>query len=141
MSALLTEKPHSFGKRGMALLAALAATVAMLFAMAAGSVSSANAESFGENTTLGPNGQMHSPIGQAGDLWLLSSYSPNRANCVALLGYYGEQLDSWVCAGAGTTAWYQVAESRPFGYYRAAVKNNNMSQSGTFTGHTYCCQP
>jgi hypothetical protein len=141
MSALLTEKPHSFGKRGMALLAALAATVAMLFAMAAGPVSSANALSFGENTTLGPNGQMHSPTGQAGDLFLLSSYSPNRAHCVALLGFYGEQLDNWVCAGSSSTSWYSVAEWRPPGYYRAAVKNNNMSQSGTFTGYTYCCQP
>jgi hypothetical protein len=113
----------------------------MLFAMAAGPVSSASAERYCDGVTLGPNGQCHLPVGQAGNLSLLSSYSPDRANCVALLGYYGEQLDSWVCAKAEISPWYAVASWRPFGYYRAAVKNNNLNQSGLFVGYYYCCRP
>jgi hypothetical protein len=141
MSAHPTEEPHSFGKRGMVLLAALAATVAMVFGMAAGPVSSANAETFCGGVTLGPNGQCHLPVAQAQDIFAISSYSAERANCVALLGYYGEQLDSWVCAKAGASPWYVTPLSKPFGFYRAAVKNNSLSQSGKFNGYVYCCNP
>jgi len=121
-------------------LVTLAATVASAFFMAAGPVSSANATWFCFEVTLGPNGQCHSPQSQAGDMWVLKSYSPDRAHCIALLGYYGEQLDSWSCAGKGNDQYYEVAPWRPFGYYRAAVKNNNLSQPGTFYGNTYCCR-
>lgn len=141
MLAPLTEKPQSLTKRGRFLFAALVSTVAMASALVAGPISSASADPFCANVNLGPNGQCHLPHAQAGNLSILSSHSPNRANCVALLGYYGEQLDSWVCAAAGTSPWYYVASWRPFGYYRAAVKNNSLSQSGNFTGFYYCCRP
>jgi hypothetical protein len=139
MSEPLTEEPHSLGKRGMVLLAVLAATVVMVLAVVAGPVSSANAETFCGGVTLGPNGQCHLPHAQAQDIFAISSYSPDRANCVALLGYYGEQVDSWVCAPKESSPWYVMAPWRPFGYYRAAVKNNNLSQSGQFNGYVYCC--
>lgn len=141
MLAPQTEPTLALGKRGRVILATLAAAVAVSFAMIAGPVSPAKATQFCTNVDLGPNGQCHLPHAEAGNMSILSSYSPNRANCVALLGYYGEQLDSWVCSGAGTSPWYFVASWRPFGYYRAAVKNNNMSQPGNFSGFYYCCRP
>lgn len=142
MSALLTEVPRSPSKRSMALLAALAATVAMTVGLAAGPVSSANADiGWCSGVTLGPSGQCHMSIAQAGDYVAVNAHGHERAACVAPLGYYGEQIDSWVCAPAYTSAWYYMPAWRPFGYYRAAVKNNNTKQPGQFQGNVYCCRP
>lgn len=135
-----TPMSRSSGRRRGAALAAVALLAAAIATLAMGPVSPAKATLFCGGVTLGPNGQCHSPKSEAGDLNILSSYSPDRANCVALLGYNGEQLDSWVCAAKGASPWYVTSPSRPFGYYRAAVKNNNMSQSGTFNGYYYCCR-
>jgi len=140
-AALLTDKSRSLGRRGKLLVATLAATVASAFAMAAMPVSSANAAYFCYYVTIGPNGQCHLPQSLAQDIWIIKSHGVERASCVALLGYYGEQLDSWVCAAAGHDSSYTVAPWRPFGYYRSAVKNNNLSKSGQFYGEIYCCNP
>jgi len=136
-AALLTGKSRPLGRRGMMLMTALAATVASAIAMAVGPVSSANAWPYCQNVTLGPNGQCHLPQEKAGDIKYLSSLSQDRAHCTALLGYYGEQLDSWVCNPKGVETWYVRPAWRPFGYYRGAIKNNNMSQSGVFAGFYY----
>jgi hypothetical protein len=151
VSGLLTERSRPIGKRGLGLLAALAATVAL--SIAAGPVSSASADPgppwrFCDGVWLAPYGQpgdrCFMPTSMAGDHMTLSVITWQRAGCVALLGYYGEQLDSWTCGPAtgGTfAATYYVAMSRPFGYYRAAIRNNNLSNTGQFNGAYLCCQP
>lgn len=140
MSARLIEIPRSPRKGSMALLAALAATVATLVGLTAAPVSSASSIGWCSGVTLGPSGQCHMPHAQAGDYVAVNAHGHERAACVAPLGYYGEQIDSWVCAPAYTSAWYYMPAWRPFGYYRAAVKNNNTKQSGHFQGNVFCCR-
>lgn len=136
-AALLTDKSRPLGERGQILIVTLAVAVASVFVIAAGPVSSARATAFCPQVTLGPNDQCHLPIEKAGDIHILSSYGFNRAHCTALLGYYGEQLDSWVCAAKEQYSWYFRPEWRPPAYYRGAIKNNNLSQSGVFSGAYY----
>jgi hypothetical protein len=135
----------SSGRRGMLLLAAvLAATAMSLAALAAGPVSSAHAaytNTFCVNAWLQPYGQAgHSctmGVGYANHYSSFSVTTQGRAGCVAVAGYYGEQLTSWSCTGANSQQFIGVPNPAG-GFYRATIRNNNTVNAGGFSGGAYC---
>jgi hypothetical protein len=140
MSGDLTEAPRPLGKRGLALLAALAMTVAMLFALSAPPSASAATGGFCQSSWLQPYGQCHMPHSLANNHHTLAVQTTQRAGCVALLGYYGEQLDSWVCTGANSVGYYYTPAWRPAGLYRGAIRNNNGTYASAYGGLWGCCR-
>lgn len=134
----------ALGTRTKRLLVALAAAAAISFAMASGPVSTADAaytNTFCVNAWLQPYGQSGDRcwmgVGYANHYSSFSVTTQNRAGCVAVAGYYGEQISSWVCAGA----WGQVftGPANPAaGFYRGLIRNNNLTYAAGFSGGAYC---
>lgn len=140
------------GRRVLFLLAALAASVAMSFAIAAGPVSTANAvpNQFCENYWLSPYGQpgdscnaLHSQGGwsvgepNGGTMLYVGVWATERAGCAAVIGYYGEQYGSWKCTSPGQTNLAYVPQT---GWYRGTIRNNNTQHSANFSGFGCCWQ-
>lgn len=143
MSGHLTEAPRHMSKRAMALVAALAATVAMSFAMAQAPTASANLVGFCSSVWL-------APYGQAGDRCMQGQGAANnyinfavntyaRSGCVAIAEYWGVQIDSWACAPAYSTV-NTFLGSKPPGLYRGFIRNNNTVHAATFGGLANCCR-
>ena len=108
MSGHLTEAPRRMSRRGMALVAALAAAVAMSFAMASAPTASAQTVGFCTSVWL-------APYGQAGDRCMQGQGAANnyivfavntyaRAGCVGPADYWGTQVANWQCTGAYSTS-------------------------------------
>lgn len=146
MSGHLTEAPRHMSKRGMALLAALATMVAMSFALSAAPNASAQTQvGFCTSVWL-------APYGQAGDRCMQGQGAANnyhtfavntyaRAGCVAPAEYWGVQVDNWVCAGQYSIGLYYMPASKPSGWYRGFIRNNNTANAATFGGVAGCCRP
>ena len=143
MSGHLTEAPRRMSRRGMALVAALAAAVAMSFAMASAPTASAQTVGFCTSVWL-------APYGQAGDRCMQGQGAANnyivfavntyaRAGCVAPADYWGTQVDNWQCTGAYSTSVYYLG-SKPAGSYRGIIRNNNTTKAATFGGAATCCR-
>jgi hypothetical protein len=129
-----------FGRPVSLALAALAILAAVLFTSAVAPPKAHAAPGYYTwcNVKLGPSGECHMPVGYAGDHQWVRILSVERSACGAILGYFGEVIGGWVCKPAGYPV--QIAPPPPFGFYRAAVKNNNPNQPGWFAGTHLCCR-
>ena len=106
--------------KAVLLLVALIASVLGLMMMI-GSVSKADAA---YNCYLPPEGTCDSPISEAGQYTTFANYTQERAGCVRALGYYGESVSSWNCAGSWSVA-VLVKPNPDGGWMRSSLKNNN----------------
>lgn len=122
------------------LLAALLACVAISAASAAGPVSQANAGFTFCNGWLKPWGQSGDRCDAenkgSGQLARVAVGTSDRAGCVTYVGWYGEYHHAWACTSAGTQKNLTVPHDG--GWHRGAIRNNNQSFGGTFTGWQYC---
>jgi hypothetical protein len=134
----------ALGARTKRFLIAVVAAAAMSFAMASGPVSTADAAytgTFCTNVWLQPYGQSGDRcwmgVGYANHYSSFNIRTESRAGCVATAGYYGEQINSWVCASAYGWALNGVPNPTA-GFYRGLIRNNNLSNPGSFSGGAYC---
>ncbi|MBK5218653.1 MAG: hypothetical protein JJE35_02525 [Thermoleophilia bacterium] len=116
---------------------ALLATVCFTFLLAA--APKASATLFCQNVQL-------NPYGQGGDrCWgpALKSLNwgqvltVNRAGCVDIADTSNNLLSSWNCAAAGAEATIFVSNDLTT-YRKVVIRNNNVSNAGTFTGGQQC---
>jgi hypothetical protein len=86
-----------------------------------------------------PSGnECHMPTNLAAYHMFIGVDTQERAGCVRILGYYGEPLSSWQCVGNYSST--QIYNSGAPGFYRGAIRNNNLSNWGHFSGYTICCK-
>ncbi len=136
MSQLLTGGQSSATKRGVALVVALLSAMAMYVAMATGPVSTANANHDYSGTFcsgwLAPSGQCDMGVGHATHHEIGVVYTHSRAGCIRWIGYYGEPVSGWECAGpwSGKAIYHGYVDAM----WRASIKNNNNSEWGEFYG-------
>lgn len=129
--------------RGRMLLAAVAATIALCFALASGPVAKSDAAviNFCSSVSLAPFGQAGDRCFAGHDHWGHIMYSTiqtfERAGCVNYAGWYYELYASWKCVGKNSTTYIYVPNDG--GSYQGVIRNNNSSYSGKFSGSYTCC--
>ena len=90
------------------------------------------------------------PLGKSGDrcsapnstwgkLLTVSVQTYQRAGCVNYHGWYGEYYRNWSCTGSNSSIF--VWGPNDGGSYIGAIRNNNLSYGGNFSGNVDCCHP
>ena len=119
----------------------------MVCLSAVGTASSANASEYIANFDCGRldpawtgNYRCDSPDNKSGysvdRVWIQTL---ERAGCLDYADVWHNLKASWVCFGKGTLASMDVRQDG--GWYRAAIRNNNLTYSGLFTGMVGHNQP
>jgi len=139
MSHSEVQEPATLSRRVMLLLAAIAATIGMVFAVAAGPVPSAQANDYCTNVWLKPLGSAGNSCQSSfwGHIILTGVANHERAGCANYNGYYGEYYRSWACYAAGVAGYIQVPPDG--GSYHAIIRNNNGTYAAHFDGFYNCC--
>jgi hypothetical protein len=142
---LPTGPPHRFHRRALVTLATLAISIAMLFVAAPEDASAQEGwywDEFCRNVWLSPlnkaGDHCYMPTSQAAHQVQVRLDTYERAGCIALTGYYGEQVSQWYCTSKESQKVIWVPANP--GLYRAIIRNNNLSYGGHFAGVRLCCQ-
>jgi hypothetical protein len=135
----------TLSSRTKQLLLAVAGAAAISLAMAAGPASTAHAawtNTFCVNAWLQPYGQSGDRcwmgVGYANHYSSFSVTAWERTGCVAVAGYFGEQITSWVCTSSAPGQVFTGVPNPPAGFYRGLIRNNNTRNPGSFSGGAYC---
>ena len=141
MSMFLDTRQCATHTRGSTVKAALVVSVALFLITAFGSAPQAQATTRGSFCTkwIAPNEVCYMPVSQANFHILVGVESYGWAGCVMVTGYYGEPISSWHCFPKEGYGGY-IYVPNTFGYYRAAIKSTNKSQSVPLSGYWECCQ-
>ncbi len=128
----------SLRQRQKSLWALLAVSAAMLFTMAAGPTSNASATGGTFcNVFLDPawtgTYRCDSPDNISGyGLDYVFINTVERAGCVDYADVWHNLINSWVCTPSHTQA--SIAVRQDGGWYRGAIRNNNLNYAGRFAG-------
>ncbi len=143
MSTPATHEQFGVRERGLLILAALVATLAMCFAAAPPKASAQTHYNFCQ-VTLAPYGQYGDQCMAWGGGYLLNATitTYERAGCLTVANGQGNLIQSWTCfpksGGAGA---YIMSWSNDGTYRKPVIRNNNLSFSGKFAGSYDCYYP
>jgi len=101
----------------------------------------AHAGNFCTNVTLAPYGsggdRCLSVAEKNLDISLVENHE--RAGCADITDTSNNLVTEWVCGAAGTNVDATISAERAFEHYwKAIIRNNNVNNSGVFTGHYNC---
>jgi hypothetical protein len=146
MSGIERVGPRAEGRRPLIAVCALLVMLALALGMIKGPIGKAEAISPGThgfclNWTLKPFGQAGDRCGAGHNHWGHINWvlitTNERAGCVNYEGWYGELYRSWACFGSSTSGYIIVPNDG--GSYNGIIRNNNLSNSGRFSGSYRCC--
>jgi hypothetical protein len=134
MSGTTMRGPVAMGKRGMLLLGALLAAVAMYFVVMA---APASAEDFCSGVILQPYGHNgdRCTAPQGGWTYIVYVNDFERSGCETTENN-GELLSSWTCFGSGGVGY---SYPNPYQWSHGIIRNNNLSFTGKFSDNQYFC--
>jgi hypothetical protein len=138
MARFLTGRSGPLNNRGPLLLIGLLGLTVAYFSVATGPISSARADhnAYGDFcerivNPLPPQGTCSLPVERATHLEVAAVFTYARAGCIRFIGYHGEPVSGWGCAGSNS--FKNIYHPYSTAFYRAEIKNSNQSYSGQFS--------